>query len=112
MTPKKTGVLLEAFAKGKPLVPQYAWCRMGQEEHIATAYKHSYAPSKNGVSDLPEWGDLPFIRDQRRVILRNCGSIDPLEIDEAIARGAYRGAATALLDKTPEEVIASFESGL
>jgi NADH:ubiquinone oxidoreductase subunit F (NADH-binding)/Pyruvate/2-oxoacid:ferredoxin oxidoreductase delta subunit len=86
---------------------------MGQEEHIATGYKHSYAPSKNGVGDLPEWGDLPFLRDQRRVILRNCGSIDPLEIEEAIARGAYRGAAAALLDKTPEEVIAEvLRSGL
>ena len=113
MTPKKTSVLLEAFAEDKPLVPQYALCRLGSELHVATGYRHSYAPSKNGISELPEWGDLAFIRDQQRVILRNCGSIDPFDIEEAIARGAYHGAAAALRDKTPNDVIAEVRaSGL
>jgi NADH:ubiquinone oxidoreductase subunit F (NADH-binding) len=113
MTARKTNVLLEAFAEGNPLVPQYALCRFGREEHVATGYTHFYAPSKNGVSELPEWGDLAFSRDQQRVILRNCGSIDPFDIEEAIARGAYWGAAAALLDRSPNEVIADvLESGL
>ena len=37
-----------------------------------------------------------MIRRQERVILRNCGVIDPTQIDHAIARGAYTGLARAL----------------
>jgi NADH:ubiquinone oxidoreductase subunit F (NADH-binding) len=113
MTPKMTSVLLEALAEGKPPVPQYARCRYGHEEHVATGYTHFYAPSKNGVAELPVWDDLDFARDQERVILRNCGSINPFDIGEAIARGAYFGAAAALLDRTSNEVIAEvLEAGL
>ena len=45
---------------------------------------------------MPEWNGLDFYRQQKKVILRNCGSIDPLSIEETIARGTYRGAIRAL----------------
>ena len=113
MTPKKTSVLLEAFAAGKAPVPKFALCRIQSEEHAATGETHSYAPSKNGLAEIPEWDDLVFARDQQRVILRNCGSIDPDNIEEAIARGAYQGAARALQEMSPDQVIGEvLESGL
>ena len=62
---------------------------------------------------MPEWSALDFYRRQKKVILRNCGSIDPLALDEAIARGAYRGAFRAIAQMKPEEVIDEMvQSGL
>ena len=54
-------------------------------------------PSRAGLEAIPEWSSLDFYRRQKKVILRNCGSIDPMSIEESIARGAYRGALQALI---------------
>jgi NADH:ubiquinone oxidoreductase subunit F (NADH-binding)/NAD-dependent dihydropyrimidine dehydrogenase PreA subunit len=45
---------------------------------------------------IPNFTELPMIRRQVRIVLRNCGVIDPTQIDHAIARGAYSGLARAL----------------
>jgi NADH:ubiquinone oxidoreductase subunit F (NADH-binding) len=37
--------------------------------------------------------------------MRNCGSIDPMSIEESIARGAYRGAQKALSSMKPASVL-------
>ncbi|MCC6160241.1 MAG: NADH-quinone oxidoreductase subunit NuoF [Deltaproteobacteria bacterium] len=52
-----------------------------------------------------EMGDITFFRRQVKVVLRNCGVIDPLKIEEYIAREGYMGAARALTEMTPEQVI-------
>jgi len=49
-------------------------------------------------------GDIPFYRLQHRYVLKNCGIIDPENIDEYIAGGGYRGARKAVLDMTPEQL--------
>jgi NADP-reducing hydrogenase subunit HndC len=50
---------------------------------------------------------------QLRIVLRNCGIIDPESIDEAIAYDAYEALARVLTDMTPEDVIKTIkESGL
>ncbi len=113
MTPGKIRGVLEAYDAGKDLVPKHALCRFQSEEHVETGEIHYYVESGNGVNELAEWTEVGFYRKQQRVILRNCGSIDPFNIEEAIARGAYAGVRRALLHKTPNEVIAEvLESGL
>jgi NADH:ubiquinone oxidoreductase subunit F (NADH-binding)/(2Fe-2S) ferredoxin/Pyruvate/2-oxoacid:ferredoxin oxidoreductase delta subunit len=62
-------------------------------------------PEGEGTGKIPEWSAVDFYRRQSRIILRNCGSIDPLSLDEAIARGAYRGALRALTGMKSEAVI-------
>ncbi len=42
---------------------------------------------------------------QQRIVLRNCGNIDPENIDHYIAAGGYEGVHRALHDMTAEEVI-------
>jgi NADH:ubiquinone oxidoreductase subunit F (NADH-binding)/NAD-dependent dihydropyrimidine dehydrogenase PreA subunit/(2Fe-2S) ferredoxin len=49
--------------------------------------------------------DLPFYSKQKRVTLRNCGLIDPENIEEYIARDGYAALAKALTQMTPGEVI-------
>ena len=113
MTPGKVKNLLESYATGKDLSPKHALCRFQSEEHVEADDVHSYPLSANGVSAIREWTEVDFYGKQQRVILRNCGSIDPLNIEEAIARGAYRGAQHVLTSKTPDEVIDQvLESGL
>jgi len=54
---------------------------------------------------VPLLNELPFYSRQRKIILRNCGLLDPARIEEYIARGGYQALASALLDLTPQEVI-------
>ncbi|MEG0500345.1 MAG: NADH-ubiquinone oxidoreductase-F iron-sulfur binding region domain-containing protein, partial [Rikenellaceae bacterium] len=48
---------------------------------------------------------IPFYKKQLRVALRNCGFIDPENIEEYIARDGYKALTMALLDSKPADVI-------
>ncbi len=54
---------------------------------------------------IPLYSDMNFYKKQQRVILRNCGHINPEKIDHYIAQGGYRALRKALLEMTPEQVI-------
>ena len=57
--------------------------------------------------------DLNFYKKQKRIALKNCGKIDPEQIDEYIAFDGYKALEKVLLEMTPEEVIQEVEkSGL
>lgn len=54
-----------------------------------------------------------YLKSQRRIVLRNCGQIDPNNIEEYIAAGGYRALERALLEMEPEDVIKTIkDSGL
>ncbi len=57
----------------------------------------------------PDMSHIPFFQKQKRVALRNCGTINPEDINEAIAHDAYQGLGRALTSMTPAEVIAEVE---
>ena len=57
--------------------------------------------------------ELNFYKKQERIALKNCGVIDPENIDEYIAFDGYKALEKALKTMTPDEVIAEIsESGL
>ena len=105
MTPEKTRELLEAYAARGELKPEWALGRFQAEEHVSTGDAHRYPDAPADLAGVPEWSGLDFYRRQKKVILRNCGSIDPTRLEETIARGTYRGALRALAHSTPKEVI-------
>ncbi|MFP4376282.1 MAG: NADH-ubiquinone oxidoreductase-F iron-sulfur binding region domain-containing protein [Spirochaetales bacterium] len=49
--------------------------------------------------------DISFYQKQFRVVLRNCGFIDPEEISEYISRDGYVALEKVLYDLTPDQVI-------
>ncbi|MDC7230018.1 MAG: NADH-quinone oxidoreductase subunit NuoF [Sphaerochaetaceae bacterium] len=49
--------------------------------------------------------DIKFYQKQFRIVLRNCGFIDPENIDEYIAREGYQGLEKALFEMTSEDII-------
>lgn len=56
---------------------------------------------------------LNFFKKQVKVVLRNCGVIDPENIYEYVARDGYEALARVLTDMTPKDVIDTIkESGL
>ncbi len=58
-------------------------------------------------------GDIPFFAHQQPVALRNKGLIDPQCLQDYIARDGYLGAAKALLEMEPDQIIEQMKiSGL
>ncbi|MDD6251411.1 MAG: NAD(P)H-dependent oxidoreductase subunit E, partial [Oscillospiraceae bacterium] len=49
--------------------------------------------------------DTAFYKTQQRVVLRNCGVIDPEDINEYIAMDGYAALGKVLTEMTPEDVI-------
>ena len=59
------------------------------------------------------FGDAKFFGKQMRITLRNCGIIDPDNIDDYLSLRGYEALAKVLTDMTPAQVIAEVEkSGL
>jgi len=54
---------------------------------------------------IPLYSEISFYKKQQRVILRNCGQINPERIGDYIARGGYQALEKALLKMKPLEVI-------
>ena len=50
-----------------------------------------------------------YLGKQKRIVLENCGEIDPLRIDDYLARDGYRALKTCL-ERSPEEIIATISS--
>jgi NADH-quinone oxidoreductase subunit F len=58
---------------------------------------------------VERYADVPFYANQTRIAMRNIGRIDPTDLGDAVAHGAYAGLARALCELSPEEVIAEVE---
>lgn len=62
---------------------------------------------------IPLAKDVPFYKEQIKIVLRNCGMIDPKNIMHYIARDGYSALVKVLTEMTPDEVINVVkESGL
>lgn len=85
------------------------------EEHIIKGRRvekllYKDPDKKEVISDSKHMG---FYKKQLRIALRNCGIINPEDIDEYIARDGYMALGRVLSEMTPEEVIEEMkESGL
>ena len=67
--------------------------------HLALASVDSDVPR------LPRREQLPMMRLQQRIALRNAGEIDPCELYQYMARGGFEGLDRAVSTMAPEEVV-------
>ncbi len=106
MTPKKAVQLVSGWFDGEAR-PKWALLRFDEESNILTGDLHAY--TSNGVpkkmENIPRYGEVAFYTEQVKIALRNCGLIDPENIEEYIATGGYRSLWHVLNDMKPEEVI-------
>ena len=85
------------------------------EEHllkgrVVTRLVYQETVTGNGIKSLQE---TAFYKKQNRVALRNCGVINPENIEEYIGENGYQALAKVLTEMTPEDVIQTIlDSGL
>lgn len=82
-------------------------CKEIVSEHILKGRKvtrllYEDPSTKEHISDSKHMG---FYQKQIRIALRNCGFINPENIDEYIARDGYAALGKALTEMTPQQVI-------
>jgi NADH-quinone oxidoreductase subunit F len=63
----------------------------------------SHAPGTD--KSTAEMHDVEFFNRQVKIVLRNSGLIDPLKIEDYVARDGYAALAKALVDMTPEKIV-------
>jgi (2Fe-2S) ferredoxin len=102
LTPEKTEKILSDYLLHDDPIPKWAVCTLG----------NGHAQGNGAIDGVPQFHELPMIRPQVRIALRNCGLIDPENIDHYIARGGYSGLQKAL-NMEPDAVIQEIKaSGL
>ena len=77
-----------------------AYCKVEDWDHITGQVKYG-----RGYPEIPLWSDVPFFKGQKKIVLRNCGFINPDDIEEYIAVGGYQSLYKVLIDGRPENVI-------
>ena len=77
---------------------------------VVTKYIYKETVTEVGVKPL---NDTDFYKKQHRIALRNCGVINPENIDEYIGTGGYEALGKVLTTMTPDDVIKTLlDSGL
>jgi len=69
-------------------------------EHVAGG-----RPVTDWVADLDQGPTAQLLGKQRRIVLANCGRINPERIDDYLAQGGYQALAGVLRDNKPAAVI-------
>jgi len=75
------------------------------EEHFLKGRPVKRLLWKQEEKRFPTLSEVPFFAKQTKIVLRNCGLINPEDINEYIAQGGYEALAKALTEMTPEDVI-------
>jgi hypothetical protein len=75
--------------------------------------KKAFATYGKGTKDLPNINETDYFKNQKRVVLKNLGIVNPDSIDEYIAAGGFKGLDKALRLMNPAEVVEEIlDSGL
>lgn len=72
-------------------------------DHLATGVALAENVHETPAADLFDPDAEPL--KQKRIVLRNCGFMDPEKIDEYIAREGYAALSKAISSMTPEDII-------
>lgn len=76
-----------------------------QPENVAAIVDSHLKEGKVADELVMKDEDAAFLGQQKRVVLRNAGSIDPENIDEYLAVDGYKAIEMVLKEKTPQDVI-------
>ncbi len=58
-----------------------------------------------GMPEILNWDSVPFFKGQKKIVLRNCGLINPEDIEEYIGVGGYSALDKTLNTLSPEQII-------
>ena len=93
------GAILQEVSQGR-VPPELALCKIEEWDHLTAQIRYG-----SGYPEIPHWRDIPFFKGQKKIVLRNCGLINPDDIEEYLAVGGYQALYKVLIDDRPEMVI-------
>ena len=91
--------ILETISTGV-MPSDLVYCKIEEWNHITAHLKYG-----QGYPDIPSWDTIPFFKGQKKIVLRNCGLINPSDIEEYIAVGGYQALYKVLIDGRADAVI-------
>ncbi len=91
--------ILDDIEKGH-LTPDLIYCKVEEWDHLTGHIRYG-----EGYPEIPLWNEVPFFKGQKKIVMRNCGIINPDDIEEYIAVGGYQALYKVLIDAHPESVI-------
>jgi NADH-quinone oxidoreductase subunit F len=84
----------------KVMPPDLIYCKIEEWDHITSHVKYG-----QGYPEIAQWNEIPFFKGQKKIVLRNCGLINPEDIEEYIGVGGYQALYKVLIDGRGESVI-------
>ncbi len=84
----------------RALPPDLIYCKIQEWDYITSHVKYG-----QGYPEVESWDEVPFFKGQKKIVLRNCGLINPEDIEEYIGAGGYQALYKVLIDNRPEAVI-------
>jgi NADH-quinone oxidoreductase subunit F len=93
------GRILESLSS-LVMPPDLIYCKIEEWDHITASMKFG-----QGYPEIAAWNAVPFFKGQKKIVLRNCGLINPEDIEEYIAVGGYQALYKVLIDGRTESVI-------
>lgn len=102
--------IVDVYSDEGALEARYVKCTTDKVEKIVEEHLIGGTPVAEYV--IPE-EDEAFLTQQQRIVLRNCGKINPEKIEEYTATGGYEAAKKVITSMTPDQVIEEIKiSGL
>ncbi len=103
VTADRIGQVVRGHREGKYLTDR----ALGQMADAWSLLDDDYGatPGLECLPDVPDLARIPYYDGQYKVALRNCGYIDPDDIEHYIARGGYLALWRALTEMSPEEIV-------
>jgi NADH:ubiquinone oxidoreductase subunit F (NADH-binding)/(2Fe-2S) ferredoxin len=103
MSRPRARALVDELARGN-LPVERAWAVIDEEELLLEERSDCFSRPAP-LMKLPALSQQAFFSGQRKIVLRNCGYIDPDKLEEYTARGGYRALEHILQSFTPQQVI-------
>ena len=82
------------------LSPDLIYCKIEEWDHLTGHVRYGEA-----YPEIPAWQEVPFFKGQKKIVLRNCGIINPDDVEEYIAVGGYQALYQVLIEEKREAVI-------
>ena len=99
VTPDDAAMIVKAIAANRPPLEK-ALCKIEEWDHLTGHVMYG-----RGLDELPHWNEIPFFKGQKKIVLRNCGLINPEDIEEYFAVGGYHAFYQATQKPNANEII-------
>jgi NADH:ubiquinone oxidoreductase subunit F (NADH-binding)/(2Fe-2S) ferredoxin/Pyruvate/2-oxoacid:ferredoxin oxidoreductase delta subunit len=82
-------------------VPEILQSHIVERKYVERLFYHNPVTGEA----IPRYKDVPFYNLQQRLVLRNCGHINPEKIEDYLAVGGYTALKKAIFEMKPEQII-------